>query len=80
MDSKLREHNGVLHQDFMTPLLGMKWDTQTDKLVFKPRLYTDPGSRDITKRDVEQRVSMLYDPMGLLSPTHVMGKIFTQSI
>ena len=82
-DSKLRElaeSDGVLHQDFMAPLLGMKWDTQTDKLAFKPQVYTDPGSRDITKRAVVQRVSMLYDPLGLLSPTHVMGKIFTQSL
>ena len=57
----------------------MKWNTIDDHLAYK--LYAHPAFTDaLTKREVVRRVSSLYDPLGLLAPTHVKGKIFIQTL
>lgn len=74
----LAKTDGVLLPDPVAPVLGMRWDTQQDSLAYKKYDATCPA--EITKREVVKRVSTLYDPLGLLAPTYVKGKIFIQTL
>ncbi|KAK6026028.1 Pao retrotransposon peptidase [Ostertagia ostertagi] len=60
-------------------LLGLQWDIKRDTLFI--RLPSQPTS-DVkwTKRKVLKHVASVYDPLGLLSPTILLGKIFLQSL
>ncbi|XP_013413205.1 uncharacterized protein LOC106175645 [Lingula anatina] len=81
-DPKLRnivETDGVAHADHKnTPMLGMIWDTEQDTLSFKSGEEI-PVSQ-VTKREVISRISRVYDPLGLLAPVIVRGKMFMQEL
>ena len=34
----------------------------------------------VTKRDILRKLALTYDPLGLVSPVHLMGKIIYQMI
>ena len=66
-------------QDKITTInvLGLKWKTDTDQLLFS----SQKQNTDIyTKREVVRVTSSLFDPLGLLSPVHVQAKIFIQKL
>ena len=64
-------------------VLGMKWDTITDKFefnmsfleVFKFDKKTIP-----TKREILKAVMSIFDPLGILSPITIKGKIILQEL
>ena len=56
--------------------LGMKWDTVADTLTFKQ----GDLSNVMTKREIVSSVSSIYDPLGLLSPVTVTGKLLIQEL
>ena len=72
-----RIYKGKLQEtDKTVKVLGLKWNTQDDKLSY-PTSHT---SNVCTKREVVRATSSLYDPLGALSPVHIQGKIFIQKL
>ena len=56
--------------------LGVRWSIPTDELFF------DVGAEDrskITKRSMLKAVSSMFDPLGLISPVLIVGKMLFQS-
>ncbi|XP_055715181.1 uncharacterized protein LOC129809399 [Phlebotomus papatasi] len=57
--------------------LGMIWLPQDDQFTFK---LTKDFSKANTKREVLAAIAYLYDPLGLISPVIVVGKLILQEI
>ena len=54
-----------------TKLLGITWNKETDTIeVNFPKPLTE-----ITKREVLGKIARVYDPLGLASPTTLVGKM-----
>ena len=68
----------VLDKDEFSKVLGMKWDANNDLISFPERLI--PMSGVITKREVLQHTTRLYDPLGLLTPVTIQAKIIPQEL
>ena len=56
--------------------LGVAWDTQTDEFLF---LQGPPKLEKWTLRTMSSSAGQLYDPLGLISPTTLPGKLLIQS-
>lgn len=54
--------------------LGMQWDTSKDVFVFSSEIAVKPE----TRRGILSSVASLYDPLGLISPIVLKGKIVLQ--
>ena len=67
------------YTDYETPtiqnVLGLQWNTNTDSLNLKPVTYQE---EPLTKRTLLSQVSMLFDPLGLMSPITIKGRILVQ--
>ena len=59
-------------------VLGLDWNLENDSLSLKEVDCTFDGP--LTKRKVLSLVSRMFDPLGLLSPIQIRGKIFVQSL
>ncbi|XP_065182125.1 uncharacterized protein LOC135812837 [Sycon ciliatum] len=58
-------------------MLGLKWKVAADTLsIVGPK----PDDSPVTKRTVLQTVAAVYDPLGLVSPITIQGKIFVQRL
>ena len=62
-----------------TNILGLQWNTITDTLCFPCQTITPENSTLITKREILQRSSKIFDPLGFLSPVTIRAKLFMQS-
>lgn len=62
--------------DTMQKALGISWSPAEDNFVFKFTLPTLPGR--LTKRMLSSDLMKLFDPLGWLAPTIVMGKLIAQ--
>ena len=60
-------------------LLGLRWNTTTDTLSLAPRQLS-PANTFVTKRDVLQTSSQIFDPLGFVTPVSVRAKILLQEI
>lgn len=58
--------------------LGFVWIPHTDKFQFKVEF--DPIITGITKRSVLSEIAKLFDPMDLISPIVIMGKLIMQEV
>ena len=59
-------------------VLGLVWDTHEDTVSVKTVQYPQNTKQILTKRSFLSLVSRLFDPLGLLSPLTVRGKILIQ--
>ena len=59
-------------------VLGLEWNLAEDSLSLKPVDCTFKGP--LTKRKALSIVSRMFDPLGLMSPIQIRGKIFIQSL
>jgi hypothetical protein len=78
---KLKERFGgnlEIKTDEITKILGLTWNRTADEFTFSVSLIPSTGSE--TKRSVISKISLLYDPLGWLSPVIVMSKIFIQKL
>ena len=59
--------------------LGMRWQPETDKLMFpkKPQFIQ---SQVCTKRDIVKCAATFFDPLGIMSPVTIKAKIFIQDL
>jgi hypothetical protein len=70
---------GGLEIKSKTQVLGVSWDTGRDILLTDLRDLTDKvRERPTTKRQLLQATSRFYDPMGLMSPVLITGKLIFQ--
>lgn len=51
---------------------GLSWDKQNDTLELIMRRFTE--EEPVTKKSIISKLSSIYDPLGMLSPTTVEGK------
>lgn len=58
--------------------LGLGWSNQQDTLHFTTQLNNSNNS--ITKRSIMSKISQIYDPLGLLSPSIIIAKILLQKL
>ena len=61
-------------------VLGLRWNTATDTLSLAPKQFSPANTAFITKRDVLQSSSQLYDPLGWATPVTIRAKILLQEI
>lgn len=59
-------------------VLGLSWNTQFDYLSISVPQTTDDGQ--FTKREVLSKLAQMFDPLGLIGPVIVVGKIIMQQI
>ena len=55
--------------------LGVKWDVDMDNFHFSIHL---DSSLPVTKRNILRNVASIYDPLGLISPVVLEGRIILQ--
>ena len=68
----------VQDRETVAKILGMRWDSRTDRLYFVERpIAPNPV---VTKRVILQQTSRIYDPLGVLSPVTVRAKLLVQSL
>ena len=67
-------------QDNEIKVLGITWNTETDKLYFKFTPLTDEINSHPTKREILQFTAKFYDPLGLVSPIVVPFKCIFQEL
>jgi hypothetical protein len=68
----------VLDTDEQTKILGMRWNSDEDTLCFPLRYI--PVVEIVTKREILQHISKIYDPLGILSPVTIRAKILLQEL
>ena len=61
-------------------ILGLRWNTATDTLSLAPKKLPPTNTSLITKREVLQVSSQLYDPLGWATPVTISTKILLQEI
>ena len=59
-------------------ILGLRWNTATDTFSFAPKVL--PSASFISKRDVLQSSSQIYDPLGWATPVTIKAKILLQEV
>ena len=82
---KWSTNGGKLHKLFLkdnvnnvsSKYLGVEWDSHNDIIRFSLNL---PTYNNMTKRSLLSIISSIYDPMGLISPYTLMGKIIFQKV
>ncbi|XP_031341104.1 uncharacterized protein LOC116169216 [Photinus pyralis] len=57
--------------------LGLAWNAITDTIYYNVRVQFSPS---VSKRSILSMVSQLFDPLGLLSPILIVGKIMIQKL
>ena len=60
-------------------ILGLRWNTATDTLSLTPKQLST-NTILLTKRDVLQTSSLIYDPLGWATPVTIKAKILLQNI
>ncbi|XP_060554822.1 uncharacterized protein LOC132715774 [Ruditapes philippinarum] len=71
--------NDSVIDNAQTPkILGMKWDTNSDVLLYPVRNI--PNTQIVTKREILQHTSRIYDPLGLLNQVTIRAKLLLQEL
>ena len=61
--------------------LGLQWSPKSDKLQVRYNSSVSPSQIAVhTKRSVLATTASIFDPLGLLSPTVIMYKMFIQTL
>ena len=71
--------DGTLEPNTNVNVLGLRWQTLSDNLTFA--MKADLTSDDpLTKRKIAQSIGSVFDPLGMLSPVSIKGKVFNQKV
>ncbi|XP_018360400.1 PREDICTED: uncharacterized protein LOC108759454 [Trachymyrmex cornetzi] len=70
-------NNIQIPNDGQRKTLGITWNAQADVLVYGVNI---PNGNKITKRHILAVISKIFDPLGLLAPCIVLGKIILQKL
>jgi len=64
-----------------TKVLGLAWDSLKDEIEFDfSRMAIENGEEQPTKRGILSTLASLFDPLGLISPIGVPGKVLFQEL
>ncbi|XP_055838755.1 uncharacterized protein LOC129906835 [Episyrphus balteatus] len=83
LQSVPEEQKGQLvafHQSEVIKTLGLIWDPALDAFRFKFDLDEINENEKVCKRTVLSNLAILFDPLGLLAPVIVLGKLFLQEL
>ena len=72
--------DNVIDKDSNANILGLKWNTSTDTLTFISKEILSIDKSVVSKREVLQCSSRLYDPLGFLAPMTIQAKLFMQEL
>uniref|UniRef100_A0A0M3IUX5 Integrase catalytic domain-containing protein n=1 Tax=Ascaris lumbricoides TaxID=6252 RepID=A0A0M3IUX5_ASCLU len=64
----------------LSKILGIGWDVHSDSLELKLNDCSRTKTEIVTKRRVLNQLASNYDPLGILSPTLLQGKLFFQRL
>ncbi|XP_063420482.1 uncharacterized protein LOC134705689 [Mytilus trossulus] len=76
---QLAESEKVIDTEQVVKVLGLRWNTDQDTLKYAENIL-DTEIDLITKREVLRESSKIYDPLGIISPVTVRGKMFMQTL
>ncbi|XP_065911201.1 uncharacterized protein [Dysidea avara] len=76
---ELSQQDGTFDSSNPINVLGIRWDTSTDKLSLSLKGLRHPITLT-TKREVLKDTSKLFDPLGITSPVTVRAKLFMQKL
>ena len=62
----------------ITSVLGIKWDTEKDEIIFNFSKIISMDFTNTTKRNVLSVIASFFDPLGYISPITSQGKIIFQ--
>ncbi|XP_051167315.1 uncharacterized protein LOC127285377 [Leptopilina boulardi] len=78
IQTEVPETHMSLHRSEVIKALGLHWDVNLDVFVYTVKL---PNSTyPLTKRKILSTISKLFDPLGLLGPVIIVGKILIQQL
>ena len=69
--STLAKQDKVADENTTVNILGLQWNTSTDTLSFPTKTIISDNTTLITKREVLQQSSKIFDPLGFLSPVTI---------
>ena len=72
--------DNVIDKDSNANILGLKSNTSTDTLTFTSKEILSTDKSVVSKREVLQCSSRLYDPLGFLAPVTIQAKLFMQEL
>jgi hypothetical protein len=61
-------------------VLGLRWNTSSDTIHFATKKSLPNSHELITKREVLQHSSHIFDPLGIIAPVTIRAKIFMQQL
>ncbi|XP_055590011.1 uncharacterized protein LOC129742175 [Uranotaenia lowii] len=64
-------------EDEVSKILGILWNTGSDSISFGTQIDQQAGT---TKRNILSEVQKIFDPLGIVSPIVILGKIIMQDI
>ncbi|XP_026830502.1 uncharacterized protein LOC113563287 [Ooceraea biroi] len=67
----------TLNKEEPLKTLGILWDSAQDQLQYQVKISKDQAT---TKREVLSRMSQIFDPLGLVGPVLIKGKLFMQKL
>ena len=82
-DAQIRasaEQQSLHDKDPEPKVLGLRWNTNTDKLKFQQQLVSSRNTNGITKREVLRETSNIYDALDFLTPVTIRAKILMQEL
>lgn len=78
--NNIAKSEGVLDKDQQIKVLGLRWNNNSDTITYAQKSCSNIDETLITKREVLSQSSKIYDPLGIISPVTVRGKILMQEI
>ena len=72
--------DNVIDKDSNANILGLKWNSSTDTLTFTSKEILSTDKSVVSKQEVLQCSSRLYDPLGFLAPVTIQAKLFMQEL
>ena len=65
------------NQQNCTKILGLVWDKKKDQISANVPKYQN---KLVTKRNILSYIASIYDPLGFISPSHVIGKLIYREL
>lgn len=69
----------IIDDDKYCKILGITWDCKSDTLLFSS-LLSDKNIAKQTKRSVLSKIAQIFDPLGLINPCLLQGKLILQQL
>ena len=70
----------VVDTSSVVNILGLRWNPFEDTIYLTPKELTSQFTHPISKHDVLQNSSNIYDPLGFITPVTNKSKLFLQEL